>query len=40
MVSGQVTSGSSLHNFSEYFHFAYGNDKQYWVHTSILQFQK
>jgi hypothetical protein len=43
MVSGQVLSGSSdkaLNYFSEYFHFAYGNDKQYWIHTSILQFQK
>jgi hypothetical protein len=42
MVSGQVTSGynEALNNFSEYFHLAYGNDKQYWIHTSILQFQK
>jgi hypothetical protein len=23
--------------FVEYIHFAYGNDKQYWIHSSILK---
>lgn len=42
VVSGQVSESlmKTSKYFTEYFHFAYGNDKQYWIHTSIFQIQK
>lgn len=34
VVSGLL---NGRHPFCEYIHLAYGNDKSYWVHSSILQ---
>ena len=39
MVSGIMVSGISntKYTFCEFMHLAYGNDKNYWIHSSILQ---